>query len=53
MKSLRDSWQMICLGWLPDLNPAFGNLSNAEWDAFNLRHCEMLMSFVVPNQELA
>ena len=35
------------------LHPAFGNLSNAEWDAFNLRHSEMHMSFVVPNQELA
>ncbi len=31
------------------LHPAFGKLSNAEWDAFNLRHAEMHMSFVVPN----
>ncbi len=31
------------------LHPAFGKLSNAEWDAFNLRHSEMHMSFVVPN----
>lgn len=29
--------------------PAFGRLSNAEWDDFNLRHAEMHMSFVVPN----
>ena len=31
------------------LHPAFGKLSNAEWDAFNLRHSEMHMSFVEPN----
>ncbi|MFO1042823.1 MAG: DUF1569 domain-containing protein [Planctomycetaceae bacterium] len=31
------------------LHPAFGKLSNAEWDAFNLRHSELHMSFVVPN----
>lgn len=30
------------------LHPAFGKLSNEEWDAFNLRHAEMHMSFVVP-----
>lgn len=33
------------------LHPAFGKLSQAEWDAFNLRHAEVHMSFVVPNLE--
>ncbi len=31
------------------LHPAFGKLSTEEWDAFNQRHAEMHMSFVVPN----
>lgn len=30
------------------MHPAFGTLSNAEWEAFNLRHAEMHMSFVAP-----
>ena len=32
------------------LHPASGKLSNEEWYAFNLRHSEMHMSFVVPNR---
>jgi hypothetical protein len=29
-------------------HPAFGRISQEEWDDFNLRHAEMHMSFVVP-----
>ena len=29
-------------------HPAFGSISQKEWDDFNLRHAEMHMSFVVP-----
>ncbi len=29
------------------MHPGFGNLSNEEWEAFNLRHAEMHMSFLV------
>ncbi len=29
------------------MHPGFGTLSNEEWDAFNLRHAEMHMSFLV------
>lgn len=28
------------------MHPAFGNISRDEWDQFNLRHCEMHMSFI-------
>ncbi|MEK6249233.1 MAG: DUF1569 domain-containing protein [Planctomycetales bacterium] len=31
------------------LHPAFGNMTCEEWDLFQLRHCEMHMSFVVPD----
>ncbi len=30
------------------MHPAFGRISNQEWDQFNWRHAEMHMSFVVP-----
>jgi len=30
------------------MHPGFGSLTNQEWDAFNLRHAEMHMSFLVP-----
>ncbi len=30
------------------MHPAFGRISNQEWDQFNLRHAEMHMSFVEP-----
>ena len=30
------------------MHPAFGNISREEWDQFNLRHCEMHMSFIKP-----
>jgi uncharacterized protein DUF1569 len=30
------------------LHPAFGKMGPGEWDQFQLRHCEMHMSFVVP-----
>ncbi len=29
-------------------HPILGKLSRDEWDAVNLRHCEMHMSFIVP-----
>jgi hypothetical protein len=29
------------------LHPAFGKMGPGEWDEFQLRHCEMHMSFVV------
>lgn len=29
-------------------HPAFGAISNEEWNAFNLRHAEMHMSFLIP-----
>lgn len=29
-------------------HPAFGKMGPGEWDEFQLRHCEMHMSFVVP-----
>ena len=29
-------------------HPAFGAMTSDEWDAFQLRHCELHMSFVVP-----
>jgi hypothetical protein len=29
---------------------AFGDLTNEEWDRFNLRHAELHMNFIVPNQ---
>ncbi len=29
-------------------HPAFGQCSRADWDAFQFRHCEMHMSFIVP-----
>lgn len=32
-------------------HPGFGRISNQEWNEFNLRHSEMHMSFVVPNNE--
>lgn len=32
-------------------HPAFGNISNDEWNDFNLRHFEMHMSFVIPAGE--
>ncbi len=32
-------------------HPGFGKLTNKEWEAFNLRHAEMHMSFIVPNNE--
>lgn len=28
------------------MHPAFGNITREEWDQFNLRHCEMHMSFI-------
>ena len=30
-------------------HPGFGKLTNKEWEDFNLRHAEMHMSFIVPN----
>lgn len=30
-------------------HPAFGKLTNQEWENFNLRHAEMHMSFVIPD----
>lgn len=30
------------------MHPGFGRISKAEWDAFQLRHCEMHMSFILP-----
>jgi hypothetical protein len=30
------------------LHPGFGKLTQQEWDEFQLRHCEMHMSFIVP-----
>lgn len=30
------------------MHPAFGTIKTSEWDAFQLRHCEMHMSFIVP-----
>jgi hypothetical protein len=30
------------------LHPAFGKLTKHEWDEFQLRHCEMHLSFIVP-----
>lgn len=30
------------------MHPGFGNISREEWDQFNLRHAEMHMSFIVP-----
>ena len=32
------------------LHPAFGKMGPGEWDQFQLRHCEMHMSFVVPTE---
>lgn len=32
------------------MHPAFGMISKDEWTQFNLRHAEMHMSFVVPDQ---
>lgn len=29
------------------MHPAFGKITNAEWDSFNLRHAEMHMSFLL------
>ncbi|QDT68136.1 hypothetical protein MalM25_10520 [Planctomycetes bacterium MalM25] len=29
-------------------HPGFGTVTTAEWDGFQLRHCEMHMSFVLP-----
>ena len=29
----------------------FGRITKEEWDAFQLRHCEMHMSFIVPKTE--
>jgi len=29
------------------MHPGFGHITRAEWDAFNLRHAEMHMSFLV------
>ncbi|MCA9053080.1 MAG: DUF1569 domain-containing protein [Planctomycetaceae bacterium] len=29
-------------------HPGFGQVPREEWDAFQLRHCEMHMSFIVP-----
>ncbi len=28
------------------MHPAFGHITREEWDQFNLRHCEMHMSFI-------
>lgn len=28
------------------MHPAFGNITRKEWDQFNLRHCELHMSFI-------
>ncbi len=28
------------------MHPAFGQITREEWDQFNLRHCEMHMSFI-------
>ncbi len=33
------------------MHPAFGKISNDEWNDFNLRHSEMHMSFVIPSNE--
>ena len=30
------------------MHPALGNISSDEWDQFQLRHCELHMSFIVP-----
>lgn len=30
------------------LHPAFGTVKTSDWDSFQLRHCEMHMSFVQP-----
>ena len=32
-------------------HPGFGKLTNEEWDAINLRHAEMHMSFAVPKHD--
>ena len=29
-----------------EMHPAFGNITREEWDLFNLRHCELHMSFI-------
>ncbi|MEZ6102197.1 MAG: DUF1569 domain-containing protein [Pirellulaceae bacterium] len=31
------------------LHPGFGKISQQQWDAFQLRHCEMHLSFIVPS----
>jgi Protein of unknown function (DUF1569) len=33
------------------LHPGFGQMGPGEWDQFQLRHCELHMSFVVPATE--
>jgi hypothetical protein len=30
------------------MHPGFGRIPAAEWDAFQLRHCELHLSFIVP-----
>lgn len=32
------------------MHPAFGNITHEEWDQFNLRHCELHMSFTVESR---
>ncbi len=34
----------------PNGHPAFGNLSHAEWIQLHLRHAELHLSFIVPEQ---
>jgi hypothetical protein len=34
------------------MHPGFGNLSCEEWEAFNLRHAEMHMSFLIPDAKV-
>ncbi len=34
------------------MHPGFGNLSCEEWEAFNLRHAEMHMSFLIPDAQV-
>lgn len=34
-------------------HPAFGPCTRAEWDTFHFRHCELHMSFILPESETA
>lgn len=48
LDSLREAIDRVKADPTRAKHPGFGTITTAEWDQFQLRHCEMHMSFVQP-----